>query len=601
MRIAAAIAALGGAWLGCLLCVRAVRPRSVALAAPLALALLVGAEAVLLHALSAFRAVHAGPVALAHLALLAVGALVAWRVPAARPKPPRLRRFPWAVAAPLAFLFALAATSAFAYLPNNWDSMTYHLARVAHWIQRGSVAAYPTGIPRQNVLTPGAEYLLVGLQVISGTDRIAAGLQLASWVMLVVVAVPLARLFGASREVAGAGAVVVGAAPMVVLQASSTQNDLVAAVMTAAMVVAAVPLLHRSRRWRRGDLVLLLAAIAAGALVKPTAVILAAPLLVAAAVRSARTVVGGGRRALLDVAPAGAVAALLAVPLVVEVRAGTSVTESFVYRGRSELVDRAANAVRGALRNLPVAEGIGDLLAPEWTTGCGSPGQLCLRVNATPHEDLAGNAALAVLALSAVAVGAVRWRTLEGRARLGVAALVAGWLLFHGLLRDNVWITRLQLPAAVLAVAALGAFPRRGWGSVPRLGLAILVGVAVARGGTAAARNVQRPLRPWWSVQRGGAPSAYYAAAPAGVGWSHSQVLHALERSGCKRLGLSIGADSYDYPLTWRAMQRGVEVRHVLGADDWPCAIWSDRGEPPARPDGAPWIPRATPGYFEAR
>src|SRR4030095_5899533 len=40
----------------------------------------------------------------------------------------------------------LAATGTLAFLapPNNWDSMTYHMPRVAHWSQAGSVAHYPT-------------------------------------------------------------------------------------------------------------------------------------------------------------------------------------------------------------------------------------------------------------------------------------------------------------------------------------------------------------------------------------------------------------------------------------------------------------------------
>jgi hypothetical protein len=601
VSIVVAIAALGGAWFGCLLLVRAVRVRSVALGAPLALAVLVGAEAVVLRALSAFRAVHAGPVALTNVALLAAGVLAAWRVPRARTRPPRLRRIRWAVATPLAILFALAATSALAYLPNNWDSMTYHLARVAHWIQSGSVAVYPTGTPRQNVLPPGAEYLILVLQVISGTDRLAGLVQLASWAVLVSAAIPLARQFGASRAVAGAGAVVVGSAPMVVIQASSTQNDLVAAAMTAAMVIAAVPFLHRRRRWRRGDLVLLLAAVAGGVLVKPTSAVVAAPLVLAAAVLGARTILAGGRRAMLEVAPVAALAALLALPLAVVGRAGTGATEAFVYGGAPELGDRAANAVRGALRNLPVPERVGDLLAPQRTAGCDRPGRLCLRLNRLAHEDRAGNPALAILALAAAALAAVRWRSLHGRARLGAAALVAGWVLFHALLRDNAWITRLQLPAVVLVVASLGAFPRRGWGSIGRLGLAAFVAVAFALGVRAATQNLQRPLQPWWSVRLGGAPSAYYTGGPVGLGAMHGQVLRALERSGCTRLGLFIGADSYDYPLTWRAMQRGIRVRHVVGPQDWPCAVWSDRGQPPARPDGAPWLPRDPAGYFEVR
>src|SRR5262249_16258873 len=40
---------------------------------------------------------------------------------------------------PIAFLTGLVAVMA---PPNTWDSMTFHLARVAHWAADGSVAPY---------------------------------------------------------------------------------------------------------------------------------------------------------------------------------------------------------------------------------------------------------------------------------------------------------------------------------------------------------------------------------------------------------------------------------------------------------------------------
>jgi cobalt/nickel transport system permease protein len=64
---------------------------------------------------------------------------------------------------PLAVALGVAA---FSYAPSNWDSMTYHLSRVAHWLQHGSVEAYETGIYRQVLYAPGAEYLVLLLQAL---------------------------------------------------------------------------------------------------------------------------------------------------------------------------------------------------------------------------------------------------------------------------------------------------------------------------------------------------------------------------------------------------------------------------------------------------
>jgi hypothetical protein len=601
VRVTIAIVALGGAFFGCLVLVRAVRPRSAALAAPLALALLVCLETAILRGLSALHAVAAAPIALANLAVLGAGSVVAWRVPSARLRRPRLARAPWIVLGPLAILFALAAVSALAYLPNNWDSMTYHLARVAHWIQHRSVEPYPTGIARQNVLTPGAEYLLLVLQSIGGTDRLAALVQLGAWVALVGATVPLARSFGATRGVTHLGALVVGAAPMAVLQASSTQNDLVAAAMAAALVAAAMPFLHRERRWRQGDLVLLVVAGAGAVLVKPTALLVTAPLLAWAGLGLARTALAGGRRALREIAPAAVLVIALAAPLAATARAGSAATRSFVYAGTSpaELADRARNAVRGVVRNLPFTEALGDPLAPQRTEGCALVGRLCLFRNREAHEDLAGNPALAALALLAVASAAFR-SSAPARARRGAVVLVLGWATFHGVLRDNAWITRLQLPAAALMPLALGALARSGPSRARVLALGIVGTLALAHGVRAAVLDARRPLRSWEELRRGGAPAAYYNGAPVGLDRLHEHVLEALGRSGCRRLGLAIGGDSYDYPLTWRAMQRGIEVRHVAAPDDWPCAIFSDLGPPPPRPDGVGWRRTSAAGLFEA-
>ena len=41
--------------------------------------------------------------------------------------------------------------------PNTWDSMTYHMPRVEHWIENRNVEPYPTHILRQLSLGPGAE------------------------------------------------------------------------------------------------------------------------------------------------------------------------------------------------------------------------------------------------------------------------------------------------------------------------------------------------------------------------------------------------------------------------------------------------------------
>jgi hypothetical protein len=59
----------------------------------------------------------------------------------------------------------LAVTAAIALMapPNNWDSMTSHLARVAHWIQDRDLTFYPTPFHPQLHNPPWAEYAILHL------------------------------------------------------------------------------------------------------------------------------------------------------------------------------------------------------------------------------------------------------------------------------------------------------------------------------------------------------------------------------------------------------------------------------------------------------
>ncbi|MFB2893483.1 hypothetical protein ACE1CI_11270 [Aerosakkonemataceae cyanobacterium BLCC-F50] len=57
--------------------------------------------------------------------------------------------------------------------PYNYDSMTYHLPRVMHWIQNQTVAHFPTHNLRQISFAPGASYIVTHLQILSGGDRFA--------------------------------------------------------------------------------------------------------------------------------------------------------------------------------------------------------------------------------------------------------------------------------------------------------------------------------------------------------------------------------------------------------------------------------------------
>ena len=84
--------------------------------------------------------------------------------------------------------------------PNNWDSMTYHMSRVEYWIQNKAIFFFKTNNPRQNVLAPFSEFLILHFQILSGSDIFA---NLVQWINLIIGLVTLSLIckeFGLSKR-----------------------------------------------------------------------------------------------------------------------------------------------------------------------------------------------------------------------------------------------------------------------------------------------------------------------------------------------------------------------------------------------------------------
>jgi hypothetical protein len=129
----------------------------------------------------------------------------------------------------MGIVVALTGFVAFIAPPNNWDSMAYHMARVAHWIQNGTVRHYPTVYLPQLYHPPWAEFAITHLQILSDSDRFANGIQCLSMVGSVLGVSLIAKLLGADCRAQVFASVLAATIPMGILQASSTQNDFVVA------------------------------------------------------------------------------------------------------------------------------------------------------------------------------------------------------------------------------------------------------------------------------------------------------------------------------------------------------------------------------------
>jgi len=118
--------------------------------------------------------------------------------------------------------------------PNNWDSLTYHLARVAAWIHHGGVYWIPNApTDRLNEFQPLAEQQILFLFVVTGTDRLYALPQLVAELAILLSVYGAARRLGYGVRPAACASFLLATFTLVALEGSTSQNDLVAASLPA--------------------------------------------------------------------------------------------------------------------------------------------------------------------------------------------------------------------------------------------------------------------------------------------------------------------------------------------------------------------------------
>lgn len=129
----------------------------------------------------------------------------------------------------IGFVVATVGLIAIIAPPNNWDSMDYHMSRVAYWIQNHTLAHYPTSYTPQLYQNPWSEFVILHFQILSGGDYFANLVQWFSMIGCIIGVSLIAKQLGADLRGQVFSAVVTATIPMGILQASSTQNDYVAA------------------------------------------------------------------------------------------------------------------------------------------------------------------------------------------------------------------------------------------------------------------------------------------------------------------------------------------------------------------------------------
>lgn len=114
-------------------------------------------------------------------------------------------------------------------VPYNYDSMTYHLARIGRWVDHGNVNYYLTTIDRQLYSPVLSEYNMLYLFLLSGGDLWLNMYQYVNMLITAFYFYKVARMLGTDRKFSMLGVFAFLSMPLTISQSITTQNDLSAA------------------------------------------------------------------------------------------------------------------------------------------------------------------------------------------------------------------------------------------------------------------------------------------------------------------------------------------------------------------------------------
>jgi 4-amino-4-deoxy-L-arabinose transferase-like glycosyltransferase len=517
----------------------------------------------------------------------------------------------------LFFVVGITLLIALASAPNNWDSMTYHLARVCHWMANRSVRPYPTNIERQLWSNPWAEYLVLHFQILSGgSDRFA---NLVQWLAFVgslgAVGMIVGRL-GGGRRLRLAAALLVATTPEVVLQSTSTQNDLTVGFWLACLTFFLISS-FKSESLRDPDLVWAGLALGLATSTKPTAFFYGLPFLLWLLWRKLRVGRGAALRAALVCAVS--VAALNAGHAArnLEVFRDPLGTPALRMHGRHDF--SAAGVISDLSKDVAtefatpfprwnwiLARGLASfhrrVLGLDLTTDKDFLRWLAARAPYSTHEDFAANPLQMLCGIGALALALYGWRRWREDVFVLLLCAWSGLLLLGFLVKWQAWVTRLHAPFFILLAPALALVIGK---RLSTLWMNLLLGVLFAAATPVLFFNRSRPLvdQPEWSVGSvlsAGRPEQYFANRPE-LRAPYEDAVAWLSRGGCRCVGLKGPEDFWEYPLWQLGRLRGIDVKwaHVLvenpsgrispsGVDDM-CALVAVEEPPEWKPMGPQW------------
>lgn len=142
-------------------------------------------------------------------------------------------------------LFVLLFVQAVVYPPNNYDAMTYHLARIPNWLGNNSLEHYPTNIYRQLYQPPFSSILLLNINVLSNSDAFSNTLQMLFLIISIKTIEQIGNMLGVQKR--GYMLIYLCTIPSIVLQASSVTNNIIESTFVLIALLYALKTLNENK------------------------------------------------------------------------------------------------------------------------------------------------------------------------------------------------------------------------------------------------------------------------------------------------------------------------------------------------------------------
>jgi hypothetical protein len=450
--------------------------------------------------------------------------------------------------------------------PNTWDSMTYHLGRVLHWIQNKSISFYPTSIIWQLFLNPWGEFAILHFQILSRGDHFSNLVQWFSMVGSVSGVTLIAKELKASKRGQLLAAIVCVTIPSAILQGSSTQNDLAASFWLVCFVYF-ILLLMRDLK-----IVFVLSAGSAlglAVLTKATAYIVAFPFVVWFLISSMKTF---KKQKIIWIALIGLIALginfghysrnydLFGSPLgpredpkkslyVNEIITVPSILSNMMRNVALQIGTPSSIVNRNLERSVVFLHKIIHI-SPNDTRISFPNTEFNIRwmMDANPIH-------LLILLLTSILYLIQKPR--EKVIGCYILTLIIGFVLYSGYLKWQPWGGRLQLPFIVLSAPFIGAVL-----AMVKKEIAVNIGIllVIISSFHWVFENTSRPVLGKYTIFKVSRVDQYFTEYP--FKQPYLDAMKVLQENGCENIGLIIGGNTYEYPL-WAILkyQYGMNVR----------------------------------------